>query len=77
MLWPAQTPEVNIIDDIWYRIKRELKHHSERLTSAAQLETAIRVIWKKGSGFIYPELICIHPQKTTKRDKVQGSHNQV
>jgi len=47
MLWPAQSPDINIIENILYRIKRELKRHPERLTSAAQLETAIWTIWEK------------------------------
>jgi len=47
MLWPAQSPDINIIENLWYRLKRELKHLPRNLTSASELETAIRVIWNK------------------------------
>ena len=72
MVWPAQTPDINIIENIWYRIKRELKRHPERLTSATQLETAIQTIWEKVPVSYIQNLYCIHLQKTAKRDKVKG-----
>ena len=45
MVWPAQSPDLNIIENVWWRLKHELRNHPERLRSKANLETAIRDVW--------------------------------
>lgn len=47
MLWPAQSPDLNIIENVWYRLKRELKAYEERVNSKEHLEQAIRTVWSK------------------------------
>ena len=41
MEWPAQCPDLNIIENVWHRIKHELQKHVQNITSRQLLETAI------------------------------------
>ena len=45
MVWSAQSSDLNIIENVWWRLKCELRNHPERLRSKANLETAIRDVW--------------------------------
>lgn len=45
MVWPAQSQDLNIIETIWLRLKRELKNGNETFMCKNQLEAAIRRIW--------------------------------
>ncbi|CAG2224309.1 unnamed protein product [Mytilus edulis] len=45
MEWPAQSPDLNIIENMWRKIKIELQKQAHNITTKAQMETAIRDIW--------------------------------
>jgi hypothetical protein len=45
MEWPAQSPDLNIIENVWHKIKHELQKHVQNITSRQLLETVIRDIW--------------------------------
>ena len=45
MEWPAQSPDLNVIQNVWHNIKHELQKHVKKITSRQLLETAIRNIW--------------------------------
>ncbi|CAC5409088.1 unnamed protein product [Mytilus coruscus] len=45
MEWPAQSPDLNIIENMWRKIKLELQKQPHIITTKAQMETAIRNIW--------------------------------
>lgn len=44
--WPAQSPDLNVIENIWLKIKRELKGMSATIESRDQLFHAIRQVWE-------------------------------
>ena len=46
LLYFAQSPDLNIIENVWHRIKRELQHDVGNITSVTGLKTAIRRIWE-------------------------------
>ena len=41
MEWPAQSPDLNIIENVWHKIKHELQKHVQHITSRQLLETTI------------------------------------
>jgi hypothetical protein len=45
MEWPAQSPDLNIIENVWHKIKHELQKHVQNITSRQLLETAICNRW--------------------------------
>ena len=44
--WPAQSPDMNIIENIWFHIKRELETVSHTITTRDQLFEEIHRIWE-------------------------------
>jgi hypothetical protein len=45
MTWPAQSPDVNIIENVWLRIKRSLQNATGNINTPQELFTAIHDIW--------------------------------
>ena len=47
LTWPAQSPDLNIIENVWFRLKKELHSDANNINSVAELKDAIRAIWEK------------------------------
>ena len=45
ILWPAQSPDANIIENCWLLLKNQLRKCTNRINNAADLEREIRRIW--------------------------------
>jgi hypothetical protein len=45
MTWPAQSPELNIIENVGLRIKRSLQNAAGNISTPEELFTAIQDIW--------------------------------
>ena len=45
MTWPAHCPDLNIIENLWLRIKRSLQNAAENINTPQELFTAIHDIW--------------------------------
>jgi hypothetical protein len=46
MVWPAQSPDINVIENCWLRIKRTLQYRAGGITNSGQLFDAILNIWQ-------------------------------
>ena len=46
MVWPAQSPDANIIENCWLMLKNKLSARRQHIQSAADLEREIRDIWQ-------------------------------
>jgi transposase len=44
--WPVQSPDINVIENIWLKIKRELENVCHRISTRDQLFDEIRRIWE-------------------------------
>ncbi|CAC5415747.1 unnamed protein product [Mytilus coruscus] len=47
MNWPDQSPDLNIIENCWWVLKRELQKRAQNINKTKDLERAIRDIWDK------------------------------
>ena len=45
MTWPAQSPHLNINENVWLRIKRSVQNVAGSINTPQELFTAIRDIW--------------------------------
>ena len=45
LVWPAQSPDLNIIENVWLKLKRELQKRSSNIDNVVDLERAIRQVW--------------------------------
>jgi transposase len=45
MTWPAQSPDLNIIENVWLRIKRLLQNAAGNINTPQELFIAIQDIW--------------------------------
>ena len=45
--WLAQSPDMNIIENIWLKIKRDKENHTSNVTTPQQLFDVIRGAWQK------------------------------
>lgn len=46
MEWPAQSPDFNIIENCWRKLKQGLCKQVQNLRTANDLETAIQQVWE-------------------------------
>lgn len=44
--WSAQSSDLNIIENIWHRLKREIERNAFNITARDQLIAAIRSAWQ-------------------------------
>ena len=63
---------VFIIETLWYRHKHELKRLLRNLTSASELETAIRVFWNKTPVSYIKNLYSTIPRRLQSVIKSRG-----
>ena len=46
MEWPAQSPDLNIIENIWLYMKRELQKSAVDITTKNDLLREIQSVWR-------------------------------
>jgi hypothetical protein len=46
MEWPTQSPDLNVIENRWWKLKRDLENEVHLITSVNDLQMAIRRVWE-------------------------------
>ena len=77
MEWPVQSPDLNIIENVWHKIKHELKKHVQNITSCQLLENAIRNIWTEIPTDYIQELYKLIPKCLKQVIKAKGCIKKV
>ena len=70
--WPAQSPDLNPIENLWFQIKSELKISEERLGSMKDLGEVIEDVWNYISIEKVNKLIDSMPRRIKEVIKAKG-----
>ena len=70
--WPAYSPDVNIIENIWLHMKRLLQHRVTHIHSRDQLLREIRDIWENISIDYVRSLYATIPARLKEVQRMKG-----
>lgn len=70
--WPAQSPDLNVIENVWLKLKIRLQQRVEVLNTADELSAAIKDIWENLSVDYIQGLYHSIPKRLRKVLKVKG-----
>ena len=73
MEWPAQSPDLNIIENVWRKMKIELQKRVHKITTVALLEEAIRDIWTEIAVEFLQNLYESIPKRIKQVIKAKGN----
>ena len=73
--WPAQSPDLNPIENLWFQIKSELKISEERLGSMKVLGEVIEDVWNYISIEKVNKLIDSMPRRIKEVIKAKGDRH--
>ena len=74
--WPAQSPDLNVIENVWLKLKIRLQQRVEVLNTADELSAAIKDIWENLSVDYIQGLYHSIPKRLRKVLKVKGEMTQ-
>ena len=70
--WPAQSPDLNPIENVWLAIKRKLQSHIHRINTAAELFEKISEIWTSFTVEYIKSLYVSLPKRVRRVQQARG-----
>ena len=74
--WPAMSPDMNIMENVWAEMKREMDGMNPRPQTALQLRNAIQVAWNNIGPAYLDNLIASMPRRCHTLHQCQGGHTR-
>ena len=74
MVWPAQSPDLNSIEHLWYILKRKLEEYLEPSKRVMELWKRIQVEWEKIGPETCQKLIESMPARVQEVIKAKGGY---
>ena len=71
--WPAQSPDINIIENIWLRLKRNIEPIAGNINTREQLLGAVRLAWENISITYIRDLYETIPRRLREVIRMKGN----
>lgn len=72
MDWPAQSPDMNIIEHIWTHLKRQIRRRSPPARNATELWNVVQEEWDAIDPEFIRHLYCSIPRRVEALHKAKG-----
>lgn len=77
MDWPAQSPDLSPIENVWHWMKLRISAQRHRITNVAQMATAIEKTWAEVPTDLLAKLVNWNEQKDGSVETVKWRTYQV
>ena len=74
MEWPAMSPDLNLIENLWAELKTRLEHH-RRISNANQLFNVASRIWQEIPLDTIRNLFNSMPNRVDEVVRARGGHS--
>ena len=74
LLWPAKSPDINIIENIWSSMSRFINGMKPMPRTVAELRTAVHISWQRESQARIRRLVASVPRRLRAIVDAQGGH---
>lgn len=71
--WPAQSPDINIIENLWLRIKRELERNAQVISTRQELFDSIQRVWENTPVDYIRDLYATIPARLREVIRMKGN----
>ena len=76
MSWPAQSPDLNPIEHLWYHLKRRLGEYENAPGGMQELWKRVKVEWDKIEADTCQKLIESMPRRVDTVIREKGGHTK-